>query len=104
VATARSGGVRRCRCPARTILTLAGGALFGLVGGLLVSFASSHRRHAGLPGGALPAARQVQARFGAALAEIDRGIERDGAFYLFTLRLVPVFPFFLINLLMGLTR
>ena len=46
----------------------------------------------------------VQSRFGARLAEIDKGVEREGAFYLFTLRLVPLFPFFLINLLMGLTR
>jgi pyruvate/2-oxoglutarate dehydrogenase complex dihydrolipoamide dehydrogenase (E3) component len=45
----------------------------------------------------------VKAKFGARLADIDRGIEREGAFYLFTLRLVPVFPFFVINLLMGLT-
>jgi pyruvate/2-oxoglutarate dehydrogenase complex dihydrolipoamide dehydrogenase (E3) component len=45
----------------------------------------------------------VKAKFGARLADIDRGIQREGAFYLFTLRLVPVFPFFVINLLMGLT-
>jgi SNARE associated Golgi protein/Pyridine nucleotide-disulphide oxidoreductase len=46
----------------------------------------------------------VKSKFGARLADIDRGIEREGAFYLFTLRLVPVFPFFVINLLMGLTK
>ena len=45
----------------------------------------------------------VQARFGERLKSINAGIHRDGAFYLFTLRLIPVFPFFLINLLMGLT-
>jgi pyruvate/2-oxoglutarate dehydrogenase complex dihydrolipoamide dehydrogenase (E3) component len=46
----------------------------------------------------------VKGRFGARLADIDKGIEREGAFYLFTLRLVPIFPFFVINLLMGLTK
>ncbi len=46
----------------------------------------------------------MQARFGARLAAIDAGIAKDGAFYLFTLRLVPLVPFFVINLLMGLTR
>jgi pyruvate/2-oxoglutarate dehydrogenase complex dihydrolipoamide dehydrogenase (E3) component len=46
----------------------------------------------------------VKAKFGARLADIDKGVEREGAFYLFTLRLVPIFPFFVINLLMGLTK
>ncbi|PPE65671.1 FAD-dependent oxidoreductase [Caldimonas caldifontis] len=91
--------------PGAAVLTLAGGALFGLAAGtVIVSFASSV--------GALLAflvARYllrdaVQQRFGARLAQINAGIERDGAFYLFTLRLVPVVPFFIINLAMGLTR
>ncbi len=90
--------------PGAVILTLAAGAMFGLGWGLLlVSFASSL--------GALLAflvARHLlrdtlQARFGRALAPIDDGVRRDGTFYLLTLRLVPVFPFWLINLLMGLT-
>lgn len=90
--------------PGAAVLTLAAGALFGFVGGLvLVSFASTL--------GALLAflaARYlfrdfVKARFGRALAPIDAGIARDGAFYLLTLRLIPVFPFWLVNLLMGLT-
>ncbi|MDT7838679.1 FAD-dependent oxidoreductase [Aquabacterium sp. OR-4] len=90
--------------PGAVILTLAAGAMFGLGWGLLiVSFASSL--------GALLAmlvARHllrdaVQARFGQALAPIQDGVRRDGSAYLLTLRLVPLFPFWLINLLMGLT-
>lgn len=90
--------------PGATILTLAAGAMFGLGAGLvLVSFASSL--------GALLAflaARHllrdgIQARFGKQLAPINEGMRRDGAFYLLTLRLVPAFPFFVVNLLMGLT-
>jgi pyruvate/2-oxoglutarate dehydrogenase complex dihydrolipoamide dehydrogenase (E3) component/uncharacterized membrane protein YdjX (TVP38/TMEM64 family) len=91
--------------PGAAIMTLAGGAIFGLwIGTVVVSFAST--------GGATLAfltARyllrdSVQARFGKRVAEIDKGIEKDGAFYLFTLRLVPLVPFFVINLVMGLTR
>ena len=90
--------------PGATILTLAAGAIFGFsVGLILVSFASSV--------GALLAflvARyllrdNIQRRFGGSLARINRGIEHDGTFYLLTLRLVPLFPFWLINLVMGLT-
>jgi dihydrolipoamide dehydrogenase len=90
--------------PGAAILTLAAGAMFGLWTGLLiVSFASSI--------GALLAflvARHllrdsVQRRFGKQLAPVNEGIKRDGAFYLLTLRLVPLFPFFLVNLLAGLT-
>jgi pyruvate/2-oxoglutarate dehydrogenase complex dihydrolipoamide dehydrogenase (E3) component/uncharacterized membrane protein YdjX (TVP38/TMEM64 family) len=90
--------------PGATVLTLAAGALFGLVWGtLMVSFASSI--------GALMAflvsrhmlGDMVQQRFGQRLQALNDGIARDGAFYLFTLRLVPIFPFFLVNLLMGLT-
>lgn len=90
--------------PGAVVLTLAAGALFGLVWGtLIVSFASSI--------GALLAflvSRHllrdvVQQRFGQRLQALNDGIEREGALYLFTLRLVPIFPFFLVNLLMGLT-
>jgi len=90
--------------PGAAVLTLAGGAIFGFWTGLLVvSFASSL--------GALLAflvARyllrdSVQSRFGKTLASINDGVRRDGTFYLLTLRLVPLFPFWLINLLMGLT-
>jgi pyruvate/2-oxoglutarate dehydrogenase complex dihydrolipoamide dehydrogenase (E3) component len=90
--------------PGALILTLAAGALFGLGTGLVVvSFASSL--------GALLAflvsrhllRDTIQARFGKALGPINEGVRKDGTFYLLTLRLVPVFPFWLINLLMGLT-
>ena len=90
--------------PGATILTLAAGAMFGLwIGLLIVSFASSI--------GALLAflvARHllrdaVQSRFGKQLAPLNEGMRRDAAFYLLTLRLVPVFPFFVVNLLAGLT-
>jgi pyruvate/2-oxoglutarate dehydrogenase complex dihydrolipoamide dehydrogenase (E3) component/uncharacterized membrane protein YdjX (TVP38/TMEM64 family) len=91
--------------PGALILTLAGGALFGLVAGtVIVSFASSIGATLAFLASRYLLRDSVQARFGARLAEIDRGIEREGAFYLFTLRLVPLIPFFAINLLMGLTR
>ena len=90
--------------PGAAIMTIAGGALFGLVTGLLlVSFASSIGATLAFLVSRFLLRDQVQNRFGDRLGAINRGIERDGAFYLFTLRLVPVFPFFLINLLMGLT-
>ena len=90
--------------PGAAVMTVVAGALFGLFQGLvLVSFASSI--------GALLAflvARYlfrdtVQQRFSKRLEIINNGVEKDGAFYLFTLRLIPVFPFFVINLVMGLT-
>ena len=90
--------------PGAVPLTLAGGALFGLgLGTLVVSFASTLGATLAMLASRHLLRGAVQARFGARLAEMDRGIERDGAFYLFTLRLVPVLPFFVINLLMGLT-
>jgi len=91
--------------PGATVLTLAAGAIFGLVGGtIIVSFASSIGATLAFLAARYLLRDSVQARFGRRLQEIDRGIERDGAFYLFTLRLVPLVPFFVINLLMGLTR
>ena len=90
--------------PGAAIMTLAGGALFGLgVGLLLVSFASSIGALFAFLVSRYLLQDTVQKRFGSRLSTINQGIERDGAFYLFTLRLVPIFPFFLINLLMGLT-
>ncbi|MEA3643732.1 MAG: FAD-dependent oxidoreductase, partial [Lamprobacter sp.] len=84
--------------------TLAGGALFGFWQGLLlVSFASSIGATLAFLVARFLLRDTVQRRFGARLAALNRGIERDGAFYLFTLRLVPIFPFFIINLLMGLS-
>jgi pyruvate/2-oxoglutarate dehydrogenase complex dihydrolipoamide dehydrogenase (E3) component/uncharacterized membrane protein YdjX (TVP38/TMEM64 family) len=90
--------------PGAVILTLAGGAIFGLaVGTLVVSFASSLGATLAFLAARYLLRDGVRARFGARLADIDRGIAREGGFYLFTLRLVPLFPFFVINLLMGLT-
>ncbi len=90
---------------AGTALTLVAGAVFGLgVGTLLVSFASSLGALLSMLSARYLLRDVVAVRFGARLADIDRGIARDGAFYLFTLRLVPLFPFFLVNLLMGLTK
>jgi pyruvate/2-oxoglutarate dehydrogenase complex dihydrolipoamide dehydrogenase (E3) component/uncharacterized membrane protein YdjX (TVP38/TMEM64 family) len=91
--------------PGATIVTLAGGAIFGLGWGLLiVSFASSIGATLAFLTARFLLRDSVQARFGQRLAEVDKGIEKEGAFYLFTLRLIPVVPFFLINLLMGLTK
>jgi uncharacterized membrane protein YdjX (TVP38/TMEM64 family) len=91
--------------PGATIVTLAGGAMFGLGWGLLlVSFASSIGATLAFLTARFLLRDSVQSRFGQRLADMDRGIQKDGAFYLFTLRLVPVVPFFVINLLMGLTR
>ena len=78
--------------------------MFGLFWGtLLVSFASSLGATLAFLAARFLARDWVKARFGPRLAAIDRGVERDGGFYLFTLRLVPAFPFFMINLVMGLT-
>ncbi len=90
--------------PGAAIMTLAGGAIFGFWTGLLVvSFASSLGATLAFLAARYVLKDGVQARFGTRLAEINRGVERDGAFYLFTLRLVPLVPFFVINLLFGLT-
>ncbi|MFT4573858.1 MAG: pyruvate/2-oxoglutarate dehydrogenase complex dihydrolipoamide dehydrogenase (E3) component [Marinomonas primoryensis] len=91
--------------PGAVIMTLAAGALFGLGWGLLiVSFASSIGATLAFLVSRYLLQDMVQKRFGDRLKAINEGVEKEGAFYLFTLRLVPVFPFFLINLLMGLTN
>lgn len=91
--------------PGATVLTLAAGAIFGLLAGtIIVSFASSIGATLAFLAARYVLRDSVQARFGARLEEVDKGIDKDGAFYLFTLRLVPLVPFFAINLLMGLTR
>jgi uncharacterized membrane protein YdjX (TVP38/TMEM64 family) len=90
--------------PGATILTLAGGALFGLATGLiLVSLASTIGATLAFLGCRYLLKDWVTQRFGEKLKPINEGIEKDGAFYLFSLRLVPIFPFFIINLTMGLT-
>ena len=91
--------------PGATIMTLAAGAIFGLLSGtVIVSFASSIGATLAFLVSRYVLRESVQSRFGARLADIDKGIEREGAFYLFTLRLVPLVPFFVINLVMGLTK
>jgi pyruvate/2-oxoglutarate dehydrogenase complex dihydrolipoamide dehydrogenase (E3) component/uncharacterized membrane protein YdjX (TVP38/TMEM64 family) len=91
--------------PGATIITLAGGAVFGLWQGLLlVSFASTIGATLAFLASRFVLREWVEARFGQRLADINAGVDREGAFYLFSLRLIPVVPFFLINLLMGLTR
>ena len=90
--------------PGATIMTLAAGAIFGLLWGtVIVSFASSVGATLAFLASRFVLKDSVQAKFGDKLKAINAGIEKDGAFYLFTLRLVPAFPFFVINLVMGLT-
>jgi len=90
--------------PGAAIMTLAAGALFGLAWGIiLVSFASTIGATLAFLVSRYLLRDSVQRRFADRLQKINKGVEEEGAFYLFTLRLVPVFPFFLINILMGLT-
>ena len=90
--------------PGAAIMTLVGGAIFGLGWGtLLVSFASAVGATLAFLVARFVLRDAVQSRFSDRLEKINRGVEQDGAFYLFTLRLVPAFPFFVINLVMGLT-
>jgi len=91
--------------PGAAIMTLIAGALFGvLIGTIIVSFASTMGATLAFLSARFVLRDWVQGKFGERLRAIDEGLEKDGAFYLFTLRLIPVFPFFVINLLMGLTR
>lgn len=91
--------------PGAAIMSLVAGALFGVVVGMLiVSFASTMGATLAFLSSRYLLRDWVQGKFGERLRAVDDGLEKDGAFYLFTLRLIPVFPFFVINLLMGLTR
>ena len=90
--------------PGAAIMTLAAGAIFGLgLGTLIVSFASTIGATLAFLAARFILRDYVQNKFGDKLTSINQGVEKDGAFYLFTLRLIPAFPFFMINLLMGLT-
>jgi pyruvate/2-oxoglutarate dehydrogenase complex dihydrolipoamide dehydrogenase (E3) component/uncharacterized membrane protein YdjX (TVP38/TMEM64 family) len=90
--------------PGAVVMTLAGGAVFGLLWGtVIVSFASSIGATLAFLSSRFLLRDWVQGKFGERLKPINSGIEKEGAFYLFALRLVPAFPFFLINLAMGLT-
>jgi uncharacterized membrane protein YdjX (TVP38/TMEM64 family) len=91
--------------PGAAVMTVAAGAIFGVWWGvLLVSFASSVGATIAFLISRLVLGEWVQRRFASYLEPINRGFEKEGAFYLFSLRMVPVFPFFIVNLLMGLTR
>ncbi|MGM0656033.1 MAG: FAD-dependent oxidoreductase [Thermodesulfobacteriota bacterium] len=90
--------------PGAAVMTLAGGALFGLPAGtVIVSFASSIGATLAFLAARFLLKDYIQDRFADRLRKINAGIENNGPFYLFTLRLVPVFPFFVINVVMGLT-
>jgi len=90
--------------PGALALTLVGGAIFGLYWGvLLVSFASSIGATLAFLASRILLRDWVQGKFGDYLAPINRGFEKDGSFYLFSLRMVPIFPFVMVNLIMGLT-
>ncbi|MEM6908977.1 MAG: FAD-dependent oxidoreductase [Pseudomonadota bacterium] len=91
--------------PGAAIMTVAAGALFGLVTGtILVSFASTLGATLAFLASRYVLRDSVEARFGERLKAVNEGLERDGAFYLFTMRMIPAIPFFVINLVMGLTR
>jgi uncharacterized membrane protein YdjX (TVP38/TMEM64 family) len=90
--------------PGAAVLTIAGGALFGLVTGtIVVSFASAIGATLACFASRFLLRDWVQGKFGDKIAKVNEGIEKEGAFYLFTLRLIPIFPFWVINLVMGLT-
>ena len=89
--------------PGALVMTLAGGAIFGLLWGtILVSFASTIGATLAFVASRFLLRDSIQNRYSDHLRSVNEGIEKDGAFYLFTLRLVPLFPFFIINLVMGL--
>jgi uncharacterized membrane protein YdjX (TVP38/TMEM64 family) len=90
--------------PGAAVMTLGAGAVFGLAWGLaMVSFASSLGATLAMLISRKVLGEVVQRRFARQLESVNRGLERDGGFYLFGLRMVPLFPFFVINLVMGLT-
>lgn len=91
--------------PAMTLMTLAAGAIFGVVeGSVIVSFGSAIGATLAMLAARFVFKDAVRKRFAHRLQRVDAGIEREGAFYLLSMRLVPVFPFFMINILMGLTH
>jgi uncharacterized membrane protein YdjX (TVP38/TMEM64 family) len=91
--------------PGAAVMTLAGGAIFGLwVGTVVVSFASTIGATLACFVARFILRDWVQTRFGDKIQKVNAGIEKEGPFYLFTLRLIPIFPFWVINLVMGLTK
>jgi len=90
--------------PGAAVMTLAGGAMFGLITGtIVVSFASTVGATLACLVARYLLRDGVQKKFGDKLVRINEGMDKEGGFYLFSLRLVPIFPFFVINLVMGLT-
>ena len=91
--------------PGATVMGLAAGAFFGLLTGtIIVSFASTIGATLACLVSRFILRDWIQNKFGDKLKTVNEGIEKEGAFYLFTLRLIPIFPFWLINLVMGLTK
>ena len=91
--------------PGASLVTLLGGALFGVLWGtVLVSFASTIGACVAFLFARYFVRGAVENRFGTRLQAINEGIEKEGAFYLFSIRLIPVIPYFVVNLLMGLTK
>jgi pyruvate/2-oxoglutarate dehydrogenase complex dihydrolipoamide dehydrogenase (E3) component/uncharacterized membrane protein YdjX (TVP38/TMEM64 family) len=91
--------------PGAALMTLAAGALFDvLLGTVIVSFASTLGATLAFLSSRYVLRDSIEARFGERLKAINAGVERDGAFYLFSLRMIPACPFFVVNLVMGLTR
>ena len=91
--------------PGATILTLAAGAGFGLlVGTVVASFAATIGATLAMLASRTVLRDSIERRFRERLSEVNKGVDKDGAFYLFTLRLIPAIPFFVLNLVMGLTR
>jgi len=91
--------------PGAAVMTIAAGAIFGVLWGVaLVSFASAIGATIAFLIARTLLGEWVERRFGDYLEPINRGLEREGVFYLFSLRMVPLFPIFVVNLLMGLTR
>ena len=90
--------------PGAALMTLIGGAIFGFwIGLLVISFASTIGATLAFLFSRALLQESVQKKFGSYLKTVNEGVEKDGAFYLFTLRLIPAIPFFVINLVMGLT-
>ncbi|HET6912058.1 MAG TPA: TVP38/TMEM64 family protein [Rhodanobacteraceae bacterium] len=91
--------------PAMTLMTLAAGAIFGVVeGSVIVSFGSAIGATLAMLAARFVFKDAVRKKFAHRLQRVDAGIEREGGFYLLSMRLVPVFPFFMVNILMGLTH
>ncbi|MDH5737046.1 MAG: TVP38/TMEM64 family protein, partial [Gammaproteobacteria bacterium] len=91
--------------PGALILTLAAGLLFGFWWGvLLVSFASTIGATLAMLVARYLLRSMVERKFRSQLLRVNKGVEANGRYYLFTLRLIPVFPFFAVNLIMALTR